>query len=139
MKIAAFHYNGKPGVGLVSADLQQMQSFDLPLVQRKRGALALIEMQASGKALPAMLLPVKINEVRITAPLPKPSQARPQYFLRRQKLFFSRQRVCRQRVRQQRQGGRRYSGCPIYLTKVLESVIGPGDVIEMPSALSAID
>ena len=73
MKIVAFHHNGQPGVGLVSSDLQEIQPFDLPLAQREGGALALIEMQARGEALPQLLASVAIGDVRITA----------QYFLRR--------------------------------------------------------
>ena len=79
MKIVAFHHHGQPGVGVVSADLQQIEPFDLPLAQREVGALALIEMQARGEAWPAMLAPVAINAVHITAPAPK-------HFLRRKKL-----------------------------------------------------
>ena len=72
MKIAAFHHQGQPGVGLVSSDLQQIQPFDLPLAQRQAGALAVIEMQARGEALPALLAPVALADVQLTAPLPRP-------------------------------------------------------------------
>ena len=72
MKIAAYTFNGQPGVGLVSKDLQTVQAFDLPEAQRALGALPIVEMLSNGAALPKLLDAIALNDIHITAPLPKP-------------------------------------------------------------------
>jgi len=72
MKIVAYRLKGRSGVGLVSADLQQVLPFDLPEALSDLGAQALIEMQARGDTLPALLPALALSEVQIIAPLPKP-------------------------------------------------------------------
>ena len=136
MKIAAFHHHGQPGVGRVSADLQQIQPFDLPLAQREGGALALIEIQARGEALPALLPSVAISEVHLIAPLPKP---RRNIFCVGKNYFAHAREFAGSGFDSSAKDGEDIPDCPIYFTKVPESVVGPGAAIEMPAASSAID
>ena len=72
MKIVAYTFNGQPGVGVVSKDLQTLQPFDLPEHQRALGALPIVEMMAQGHALPKLLDAMALADVHVTAPLPKP-------------------------------------------------------------------
>jgi hypothetical protein len=72
MKIAAFILHSAPAVGLVSADQQSVQPFALTAEQAARGALSIVEAQARGEALPPLLAPVALTQVRLTAPIPRP-------------------------------------------------------------------
>ena len=136
MKIIAFHRNGQPGVGLVSSDLQQIQPFDLPAAQRKLGALPVIEMQARGEPLPALLAAVALGDVQITAPLPKP---RRNIFCVGKNYFAHAKEFSGSGFDSSAKAGEDIPDHPIYFTKVPESVVGPGAAIEMPAASSAID
>lgn len=136
MKIIAFRQNGQPGVGLVSADLQQIQPFDLTAAQRELGALAVIEMQARGEPLPALLAAVALREVQITAPLPKP---RRNIFCVGKNYFAHAREFAGSGFDSSAQAGEDIPADPIFFTKVPESVVGPGAAIEMPAASSAID
>ena len=136
MKIIAFQQNGVAGVGLVSSDLQQIQPFDLPLAQRELGALPIIEMQARGEPLPALLAAVARADVKVTAPLPK---ARRNIFCVGKNYFAHAREFAGSGFDSSAKAGEDIPDCPIYFTKVPESVVGPTDAIEMPAASSAID
>ncbi|MGC1174481.1 fumarylacetoacetate hydrolase family protein [Polaromonas sp.] len=136
MKIVAYRQNGQPGVGLVSADLLQVQPFDLPQAQREQGALALIEMQARGEALPPLLAAVALSGVQITAPLPRP---RRNIFCVGKNYFAHAKEFAGSGFDSSARAGEDIPDCPIYFTKVPESVVGPGAAIEMPAVSSAID
>ena len=136
MKIVAFHHNGQPGVGIVSADLQQIEPFDMPLAQREGGALALIEMQARGEPLPGVLPAIALGDVHITAPLPKP---RRNIFCVGKNYFAHAREFAGSGFDSSARSGGEIPAEPIIFTKVPESVIGPGASIEMPAASSAID
>jgi 2-keto-4-pentenoate hydratase/2-oxohepta-3-ene-1,7-dioic acid hydratase in catechol pathway len=136
MKIVAFHHDGQPGVGLVSADLQQIQPFDLPQAQRESGALALIEMQARGEPLPRLLASVAMGDVQVTAPLPKP---RRNIFCVGKNYHAHAREFAGSGFDSSAKAGEDIPDCAIYFTKVPESVVGPGAAIEMPAASSAID
>ena len=136
MKIVAFRQNGQPGVGLVSADLQRVQPFDLPEAQRELGALAVIELLARGETLPALLAAVALSEVQITAPLPKP---RRNIFCVGKNYFAHAKEFAGSGFDSSAQGGEDVPSDPIYFTKVPESVVGPGATIEMPAVSTAID
>jgi 2-keto-4-pentenoate hydratase/2-oxohepta-3-ene-1,7-dioic acid hydratase in catechol pathway len=136
MKIVAYRQNGRPGVGLVSADLRQVQPFDLPEAQREGGAMALIEMQARGEALPPLLAAVALSGVQITAPLPRP---RRNIFCVGKNYFAHAKEFAGSGFDSSAKAGEDIPDCPIYFTKVPESVVGPGAAIEMPAASSAID
>lgn len=136
MKIVAFHQNGQPGVGLVSSDLKQIQPFDLTAAQREQGALPIIEMQARGEALPALLAAVALADVHITAPLPKP---RRNIFCVGKNYFAHAKEFAGSGFDSSAKSGGDIPADPIIFTKVPESVVGPGATIEMPAVSIAID
>ena len=136
MKIIAFQQNGAAGTGLVSSDLQSIQPFDMPQAQRELGALPIIEMLARGEPLPALLAPVAMADVKVTAPLPK---ARRNIFCVGKNYFAHAREFAGSGFDSSAKAGEDIPDCPIYFTKVPESVVGPTDAIEMPEASSAID
>jgi 2-keto-4-pentenoate hydratase/2-oxohepta-3-ene-1,7-dioic acid hydratase in catechol pathway len=136
MKIAAFRHKGQPGVGLVSADLQSVQPFDLPQAQRELGALPVIELLARGEALPALLAAVALADVQLIAPVPKP---RRNIFCVGKNYFAHAREFAGSGFDSSAKAGEDIPPDPIYFTKVPESVVGPGAAIEMPAASEAID
>ncbi|MDO9259494.1 MAG: fumarylacetoacetate hydrolase family protein [Polaromonas sp.] len=136
MKIVAYRLMGRSGVGLVSADLQQVQPFDLPEAQSDLGAQALIEMQARGDTLPALLPAIALSEVQIIAPLPKP---RRNIFCVGKNYFAHAKEFAGSGFDSSAKSGGDIPADPIIFTKVPESVVGPGAAIEMPAVSTAID
>ncbi len=136
MKIVAYRLNGQPGVGRVSADLSQVQPFDLPVAQRELGALPLIEMQARGEAWPGLLAAVALSDVQIIAPLPKP---RRNIFCVGKNYFAHAKEFAGSGFDSSAKSGGDIPDAPIIFTKVPESVVGPGAAIEMPAVSTAID
>ena len=138
MKIVAYRLKGRSGVGLVSADLQHVQPFDLPEAQSDLGAQALIEMQARGDTLPALLPALALNEVQIIAPLPRP---RRNIFCVGKNYFAHAKEFAGSGFDSSAKSGGDIPADPIIFTKVPESVVGPGAAIELPAASvsSAID
>lgn len=136
MKIVAFRHNGQPGVGLVSADLQSVQPFDLPEAQRALGALPVIEMLARGESLPALLATVALGSVEMVAPIPKP---RRNIFCVGKNYFAHAREFAGSGFDSSAKAGEDVPPDPIYFSKVPESVVGPGAAIEMPAASEAID
>lgn len=136
MKIVAYRLHGRAGVGLVSADLLQVQPFDLPEAQSALGALPLIEMQARGNTLPALLPALALSEVQIIAPLPKP---RRNIFCVGKNYFAHAKEFAGSGFDSSAKSGGDIPADPIIFTKVPESVVGPGAAIEMPTVSTAID
>jgi 2-keto-4-pentenoate hydratase/2-oxohepta-3-ene-1,7-dioic acid hydratase in catechol pathway len=136
MKIAAFRHKGQPGVGLVSADLQSVQPFDLPAAQRELGALPVIELLGRGEALPALLATLPLADVHLIAPIPKP---RRNIFCVGKNYFAHAREFAGSGFDSSAKAGEDIPPDPIYFTKVPESVVGPGAAIEMPAASEAID
>ncbi|WP_341921351.1 fumarylacetoacetate hydrolase family protein [Polaromonas sp. YR568] len=136
MKIVAYRLKGRSGVGLVSADLQQVQPFDLPEAQSDLGAQTLIEMQARGDTLPALLPALALSEVQIIAPLPKP---RRNIFCVGKNYFAHAKEFAGSGFDSSAKSGGDIPADPIIFTKVPESVVGPGAAIEMPAVSTAID
>ncbi len=136
MKIAAFQHHGQPGVGLVSSDMLSLQPFDLPLTQRKLGAQNLIELQVRGEPLPAMLAALKLSDVQLLAPLPRP---RRNIFCVGKNYHAHAREFADSGFDSSAKSGGEIPLDPIIFTKVSESVVGPGAAIEMPAASSAID
>ncbi len=137
MKIVAYRQkNGQPGVGLVSADLQQVQPFDLPPAQRGLGALPLVEMQARGETLPQLGTALALAEVHIVAPLPKP---RRNIFCVGKNYFAHAKEFAGSGFDSSAKSGGDIPADPIIFTKVPESVVGPGAAVEMPAVSTAID
>ena len=131
MKIVAYLLNDQPGVGLVSQDLQSFQPFELPEHQRALGALPIVEMLAHGKALPRLLDATALALVQITAPLPKP---RRNIFCVGKNYFAHAKEFAGSGFDSSAKSGGDIPAYPIIFTKVPESVIGPGAMIEMPPA-----
>jgi 2-keto-4-pentenoate hydratase/2-oxohepta-3-ene-1,7-dioic acid hydratase in catechol pathway len=136
MKIAAFHHQGQPGVGLVSADLASVQPFDLSLPERALGALPVIERLAAGQGLPALLPAIAMSALSLTAPLPKP---RRNIFCVGKNYFEHAREFAGSGFDSSAKSGGDIPAFPIYFSKVPESVIGPDAAVEMPAASSAID
>ena len=131
MKIVAFHHQGQPGVGIVSADLQHVQPFDLPAAQRESGALCIIELQARGESFPPLLPSIALSDIQMTAPLPKP---RRNIFCVGKNYFAHAREFAGSGFDSSAKAGEDIPDCPIYFTKVPESVVGPGAAIMMPPA-----
>jgi 2-keto-4-pentenoate hydratase/2-oxohepta-3-ene-1,7-dioic acid hydratase in catechol pathway len=72
MKIAAFRYQGQPGVGRVSGDGRQLEPFQLAPEEAARGALPIVEAQVAGRALPATGAAIALDQVELLAPIPRP-------------------------------------------------------------------
>jgi 2-keto-4-pentenoate hydratase/2-oxohepta-3-ene-1,7-dioic acid hydratase in catechol pathway len=136
MKIAAFHHQGQPGVGLVSADLASVQPFDLSLPERALGALPVIERLAAGQGLPALLPAIAMADLRLMAPLPKP---RRNIFCVGKNYFEHAREFAGSGFDSSAKSGGDIPAFPIYFSKVPESVVGPDAAVEMPAASSAID
>ena len=136
MKIAAFHHQGQPGVGLVAADLASVQPFELSAAERALGALPVIERLAAGQGLPALLPAVAMADLRLMAPLPKP---RRNIFCVGKNYFEHAREFAGSGFDSSAKSGGDIPAFPIYFSKVPESVIGPDAAVEMPAASSAID
>jgi 2-keto-4-pentenoate hydratase/2-oxohepta-3-ene-1,7-dioic acid hydratase in catechol pathway len=136
MKIAAFLYQGQPGVGLVSADLASIQPFDMSAPERALGALPVIERLAAGQGLPALLPAIAMSALSLTAPLPKP---RRNIFCVGKNYFEHAREFAGSGFDSSAKSGGDIPAFPIYFSKVPESVIGPDAAVEMPAASSAID
>ena len=136
MKIAAFHHQGQPGVGLVSADLSSVQPFDMSTAERALGALPVIERLAAGQGLPALLPAIAMTDLQLTAPLPKP---RRNIFCVGKNYFEHAREFAGSGFDSSAKSGGDIPAFPIYFSKVPESVIGPDAAVEMPAASSAID
>jgi len=136
MKIAAFLYQGQPGVGIVSADLASVQPFDMSAAERALGALPVIERLAEGRGLPALLPAIAMADLLLTAPLPKP---RRNIFCVGKNYFEHAREFAGSGFDSSAKSGGDIPAFPIYFSKVPESVVGPDAAVEMPAASSAID
>jgi 2-keto-4-pentenoate hydratase/2-oxohepta-3-ene-1,7-dioic acid hydratase in catechol pathway len=133
MRIACYLHHDEPAVGLVSADLKSVRPFDLPARQRILGALPLIEAAARGEALPALGVPVPLDSVRLTAPLPKP---RRNIFCVGKNYHAHAKEFAGSGFDSSAKAGGDIPAVPIYFTKVPESVIGPDEPIVIVPAVS---
>jgi len=137
MRIAAYIHQNQPGVGLVSADLQAVRPFELQAHQCAQGALPLIEALARGEALPSPGAAIALDQVRLTAPLPRP---RRNLFCVGKNYRAHAKEFAGSGFDSSAKSGGDIPTVPIVFSKVPESVIGTGDAIVIPSAIStAID
>ncbi len=137
MRIAAFIHQGQPAVGLVSADLKEVRPFELPAHQRAFGALPVVEALARGEALPALGAAVPLDQVRLTAPLPKP---RRNIFCVGKNYHAHAKEFAGSGFDSSAKAGGDVPAVPIYFTKVPESVVGPKDaIVIVPEVSTAID
>ena len=126
MRIATFRYEGKRHVGALSADGQQLTPF---AVDASRGAQALIEIAATGAALPPTAGPaIALTAVTLEAPLPAPR--RNLWCVGRN--YHAHAKELRETVF--KDNATDVQTWPIVFTKAPETVIGPGADVHLPGA-----
>ena len=137
MRIAAYIHEGRPAVGLVSADLQSVKPLALPEADRPYGALRVIEALARGEPLPAAGAAIALASVKLTAPMPKP---RRNIFCVGKNYHAHAKEFAKSGFDSSAKSGGDIPAVPIYFTKVPESVIGPHDpIVIVPEVSTAID
>lgn len=136
MKIAAYRYQGQAGVGRVSADGQQIEPFQLSAEQAALGALPLVEAQAAGRALPPTGQAIALQQVQLTAPIPRP---RRNVFCVGKNYHAHAKEFAGSGFDSSAKSGGDIPSAPIIFSKVPESVIGPNDNIVCPAASEALD
>lgn len=136
MKIAAYRYQGQAGVGRVSADGQQVEPFQLSAEQAALGALPLVEAQAAGRALPPTGQAIALQQVQLTAPIPRP---RRNVFCVGKNYHAHAKEFAGSGFDSSAKSGGDIPSAPIIFSKVPESVIGPNDNIVCPAASEALD
>ncbi|HEX2545280.1 MAG TPA: fumarylacetoacetate hydrolase family protein, partial [Ramlibacter sp.] len=136
MKIAAFRYQGQPGVGRVSADGQAIEPFQLSAAEAALGALPLVEAQVAFRPLPETGAPIPLQEVQLTAPVPRP---RRNVFCVGKNYHAHAHEFSDSGFDSSAAAGN-IPKAPIIFSKVPESVIGPNDVIVIPAGVTdAVD
>lgn len=137
MKIAAYLDRGRPGVGIVSSDLQSVLPLALPEAELPRGALPVIEMLAAGAPLPATGAPVALDAVQLLAPIPRP---RRNLFCVGKNYHAHAKEFAGSGFDSSAKSGGDIPSAPIIFTKVPECVIAHDDAIVIPAEVStAID
>lgn len=136
MKIAAYRYQGQAGVGRVSADGQQIEPFQLSAEQAALGALPVVEALAAGGALPPTGQPIALQQVQLTAPIPRP---RRNVFCVGKNYHAHAKEFAGSGFDSSAKSGGDIPSAPIIFSKVPESVIGPNDNIVCPSVSEALD
>src|SRR3954469_646951 len=136
MRIAAYLFQGQPGVGRVSADGRQVEPFQLSAQEAALGALPLVEAQSAGRALPATGAAIPLDQVQLTAPIPRP---RRNIFCVGKNYHAHAREFAGSGFDSSAKSGGDIPADPIIFSKVPESVIGPNDAIRMPDVSTAID
>jgi 2-keto-4-pentenoate hydratase/2-oxohepta-3-ene-1,7-dioic acid hydratase in catechol pathway len=131
VRLATFTWGGARQVGQLSADGSELTPLALGERATSRGALALIELQAEGGALPRASGPrLPVSAVELEAPLPRPRRnlwcVGRNYRAHAQELSTTIFAGSDQAIDQ----------WPIVFTKVPECVIGPGRPIRLPRGIS---
>lgn len=136
MRIATFSHRGQRLVGRLSPDGAQIQPLDLGEAGRQAGASAAVEQMAAGVPLRDAGGPLRLSEVQLEAPIPRP----------RRNIFCigKNYRAHAEEVARSGKGSVAPADkdkdpvpvAPIVFTKVPESVIGPGDTIRIDPAVS---
>lgn len=137
MKIAAYLDGSRIRVGIVSADLLSIVPVELPPADAALGAQRLVELLARDETVPATGAPVALGAVRLVAPLPRP---RRNIFCIGKNYHAHAKEFAGSGFDSSAKSGGDIPQHPIVFTKVPECVIGPGDAIAIPGAVStAID
>lgn len=136
MKVAAYTFQGRPGVGLVSADGLQVRPLPLTPAEAALGALPLIEALAAGRALPEAGAPIPLAQVQLRAPLPRP---RRNIFCVGKNYHAHAKEFAGSGFDSSAKSGGDIPAEPIIFSKVPESVIATGEAIRLPAVSSAID
>ncbi|MBE7367278.1 fumarylacetoacetate hydrolase family protein [Ramlibacter pallidus] len=133
MKIAAFRYQGRAGVGVVSADGQQVEPYQLGDAEAALGALPLVEAQAAGRPLPATGPAIPLQQVQLVAPIPRP---RRNVFCVGKNYHAHAKEFAGSGFDSSAKSGGDIPSAPIIFSKVPESVIGPKEAILIPAEVS---
>jgi 2-keto-4-pentenoate hydratase/2-oxohepta-3-ene-1,7-dioic acid hydratase in catechol pathway len=137
MKIAAYLYQGQPGVGRVSADGRQVEPFQVSAEPAALGALPLVEAQVAGRALPPTAQPVPLQQVQLLAPIPRP---RRNIFCVGKNYHAHAKEFAGSGFDSSAKSGGDIPAAPIIFSKVPESVTGPSDpILFSPEVSTAID
>lgn len=137
MRIAAYRHQGQPGVGRVSDDGRTVEPFRLSAAEAALGALPLVEAQAAGRALPPTGAPIALDQVQLTAPIPRP---RRNIFCVGKNYHAHAKEFAGSGFDSSAKAGNDIPSVPIIFSKVPESVIGPDEAIRYPEEVStAID
>lgn len=137
MRIAAYRHQGQPGVGRVSADARLVEPFLLPSAELELGALPVIEALAAGKPLPATGAAIALDQVELTAPIPRP---RRNIFCVGKNYHAHAREFAGSGFDSSAKSGGDIPSDPIIFSKVPECVVGPRDTVRIPADVStAID
>ncbi|MDB5751368.1 MAG: hypothetical protein JWP65_1789 [Ramlibacter sp.] len=137
MRLAAYRYQGAPGVGRVCADGRQIEPFQLAPAELALGVLPLIEALAAGKPLPAVGAGIGLELVELGAPIPRP---RRNIFCVGKNYHAHAREFAGSGFDSSARPGADIPADPIIFSKVPECVIGPKDTIRIPVGVSeAID
>ncbi|MCD6076609.1 MAG: hypothetical protein K0R89_547 [Ramlibacter sp.] len=137
MRVAAYIHNGQPGVGRVCADGRNVEPFQLSAAELALGALPIVEAQAAGRSLPAVGKPIALDQVKLTAPVPRP---RRNVFCVGKNYHAHAKEFAGSGFDSSAKSGGDIPSAPIIFSKVPESVTGPTDPVLFPAEVStAID
>ncbi|MCG7325519.1 fumarylacetoacetate hydrolase family protein [Achromobacter animicus] len=131
MRIASYLMNGEPGVGLVSDDGLTVAPLALDDAGRQLGAQAVIDLLTAGRPLPGTLAPLRLSDVDLRAPLPRPRRnvwcVGRNYHAHAKELSAS----------VFKDNDANPESWPIVFTKVPECVVGPRAQVLLPVGVSA--
>ncbi|WP_286900169.1 MULTISPECIES: fumarylacetoacetate hydrolase family protein [Achromobacter] len=131
MRIASYLMNGEPGVGLVSDDGLSVAPLALDEAGRQLGAQAVIDLLTAGRPLPDTLAPLRLSDVDLRAPLPRPRRnvwcVGRNYHAHAKELSAS----------VFKDNDANPESWPIVFTKVPECVVGPHAQVLLPVGVSA--
>lgn len=131
MRIASYLMNGEPGVGLVSDDGLTVAPLALDDAGRQLGAQAVIDLLTAGRPLPDTLAPLRLSDVDLRAPLPRPRRnvwcVGRNYHAHAKELSAS----------VFKDNDANPESWPIVFTKVPECVVGPHAQVLLPVGVSA--
>ncbi|MEG0193426.1 MAG: fumarylacetoacetate hydrolase family protein [Comamonas sp.] len=132
MRIATYIADNRRQVGIVSADGQTINAFQLSADEARRGALGIIERLAAGERLPETVgQPVAVAGVTLEAPIPLP---------RRNVWCVGRNYHAHARELQTsvfKDNAAKTDEWPIVFTKVPECVVGPHADVRVPTEVSS--
>jgi len=132
MKIVAYEKNGVPCVGVLDADEASVAPLALSAEEAAGGVQVLVERAVAGKPLPKAGAPVKLESVRLRAPLPRP---RRNIFCVGKNYYDHAHEFSKSGFDSSAAAGT-IPKAPIVFSKVPESVCAHGDPIVLDEAVS---
>ncbi len=132
MKIAAYEKNGVPGVGVLDGDGLTVAPFALSAEEAAHGVQGLVERSVAGESFPKTGTPVKLSDLRLRAPLPRP---RRNVFCVGKNYYDHAHEFSKSGFDSSAAAGT-IPKAPIVFSKVPESVCAHGDPILMDAAVS---